>query len=431
MSLPRYEKYKDSGVEWLGKVPEHWGKRRVKNDFLIGRGRVISQDELVDEGFYPVFSSQTLNNGCLGYINTFDFDCTQITWTTDGANAGTVFLRKGKHNCTNVCGTLLPKGVNNSIEYISYYLSSITEFYKRPDTNGAKIMNNEMAEIVLLAPLLVEQEAIADFLDAETFKIDSLITEQQKLIELLKEKRQATISHAVTKGLNPNAKMKDSGVEWLGEVPEHWEIKRLKDSGSEIVDCKNRTPEEHPDDKYFVVRTTCIRDGNFNHAGGFFTDEANFQEWTEKGIPKAGDVLFTREAPMGEACIAPKGLDFCLGQRMMFIRPNSQKLLSEYLLYSIYGPLIRENINSKSKGSTVGHLRVGEVGELPLLLPSILEQRTIVTFLDSEAGKTDNLIQQAQKAITLLQERRTALISAAVTGKIDVRNVRTPETAHA
>jgi len=128
MKYQRYAAYKESGIIGLDKIPQNWNAQRVKFLFYLGRGRVISQEELINEGEYPVYSSQTKDNGCLGFINTFDFDCKQITWTTDGANAGTVFLRNGKHNCTNVCGTLQPKNESNNIEYLLYCLQYVTQF---------------------------------------------------------------------------------------------------------------------------------------------------------------------------------------------------------------------------------------------------------------------------------------------------------------
>ena len=225
--MAQYEEYKLTHSLGFEKIPTEWNLKKVKYLFDIGRGRVISQEELMDNGLYPVFSSQTQNNGCLGYINTFDFDCEQLTWTTDGANAGTVFIRSGKHNCTNVCGTLQPITKNSNLKFSHYALQYATQFHKRPDTNGAKIMNNEMAEISFALPPEQEQFKIVEYLNYETAKIDHLIEKQQQLIELLKEKRQAVISHAVTKGLDPNVPMKDSGVEWLGEMPEHWEVTRF------------------------------------------------------------------------------------------------------------------------------------------------------------------------------------------------------------
>lgn len=198
-------KFKDSGVEWLGEIPEEWEVTTIRYHFSIGRGRVISQEELVDDGLYPVYSSQTLNDGCLGYINTYDFDCEQITWTTDGANAGTIFIRSGRHNCTNVCGTLQLITSSLNLRYIYYLLSIGTEYYKRPDTNGAKIMNNEMACIKILRLSLKEQKAIVSYLDKILPNHLSLITETESAISLLKEHRSALITNAVTGKINVEA----------------------------------------------------------------------------------------------------------------------------------------------------------------------------------------------------------------------------------
>ncbi|NBW59498.1 MAG: hypothetical protein EBR41_02890, partial [Crocinitomicaceae bacterium] len=225
--MKKYDGYKDSGIEWIGEIPSHWDVTRIKYKFQIGRGRVISNEDLVEDAIYPVYSSQTLNNGCLGYIETFDFDDKLITWTTDGANAGTVFLREGKFNCTNVCGTLKGKSDDVIPEFDYYFLQYATQFYKRPDTNGAKIMNNEMAVILSLKLSTEEQTAIAKYLDHKTTQIDHLIAKKEQFIQLLEEERVAVINQAVTKGLDPNVSMKDSGIEWLGKIPEHWEVKKL------------------------------------------------------------------------------------------------------------------------------------------------------------------------------------------------------------
>lgn len=221
-------KMKDSGVEWIGDIPIHWKLVSVKHLFIIGRGRVIAKTELDDNGDYPVYSSQTKNNGVLGFIDTYDYDVSQLTWTTDGANAGTVFLREGKYNCTNVCGTLLPKISNMSMKYMKYALEYIAIFHKRADTNGFKIMNNEMAVIKILLPLEKEQKKIAAFLDEKVAHIDNIIEDTKKSIENLKFYKQSLITETVTKGLNPNVDMKDSGIEWAGEIPSHWRVNRLK-----------------------------------------------------------------------------------------------------------------------------------------------------------------------------------------------------------
>lgn len=189
---------KDSGIEWIGMVPEHWEVKRVKELFDISRGRVIAQTELIDDGKYPVYSSQTKDNGCLGHIDTFDYDGEYITWTTDGVNAGTVFLRSGRFNCTNICGTLKLNKKRNYIGYLTYSLQVSTKHNKRIDTNGAKIMSNEMMFIKITIPPYAEQKAIADYLDDKITHID-YITETIKIqIEKLKELRKTLINDVVT-----------------------------------------------------------------------------------------------------------------------------------------------------------------------------------------------------------------------------------------
>jgi type I restriction enzyme S subunit len=449
MSLPRYTRYRDSGVEWLGRVPEHWrvlnlGKVTAdKCDGPFGSG--LKSEHYTNEGI-RVIRLQNIRNG--------GFD------DTDSAFIGEAYYREelkghdvqrgdlliaGLGDERNTVGRacVAPNGIEPAMVKADCFRLRLFRDMALPGFIAAQLTAGASADAGVLSsgstrsriplsvmvsrklalPPIDEQSGITAFLDHEIGKIAALIEQQQRLIELLKEKRQAVISHAVTKGLNPDASMKDSGIQWLGEVPTHWFVSRLKNCCSEIVDCKNRTPDEHPEGEFLVVRTTCVRNGSFDRDGGYLTDDKSFIEWTQKGKPEVGDVLFTREAPTGEACLVPSDLAFCLGQRMMYLRPDRQKLVSEYLLHSIYGPLIRDRIDSKSKGSTVGHLRVGEVGELPILLPTLKEQHDISDFLDRELSKYSDLTSEANCAIDLLQERRTALISAAVTGKIDVRGL--------
>jgi type I restriction enzyme, S subunit len=420
VSFPRYPAYKDSGVEWLGAVPVHWDVAPFKRMVSLQNGSDHKHIEC-DDG-YPVIGS----GGPFACASEFIHDGESVLLGRKGTIDKPLYVTGKFWTVDTMYWSKIQPGAFGRFAYYS----ALTIPFGYYSTNTAlPSMTKSVLEAHLLAtPPEREQVAIAAFLDRETAKIDALVAEQEQLITLLKEKRQAVISHAVTKGLDPSVPMKDSGVEWLGEVPAHWEVKRIKDCGCEIVDCKNRTPEPHIDGEYFVVRTSCVKDAEFNPEPGYWTNEENFIEWTAKGRPQLGDVLFTREAPTGEACLAPEGLEFCLGQRMMYIRPPKQVLLSEFLLYSIYGGLARERINEKSKGSTVGHLRVGEVGELPLLLPPLDEQQALVKFVAEELSKLHALAAQAEQAIALMTERRSALISAAVTGQIDVRGLAPAQT---
>jgi type I restriction enzyme S subunit len=433
MTMRRYETYKPSDVEWLGEVPSYWqvkpllavavesdrsNKGMLENNLLsLSYGSIIQKDINENDGLLPE-SFETYQ-----IVEPDDIVWRLTDLQNDKRSLRTSIVSE-RGIITSAYLATTPLAVD--ARYFHHLLRAYDYekvFYSMGGGLRQSMKFSDVKRLPVLLPPPAEQRAIAAFLDRETAKIDALVEEQRRLIDLLKEKRQALISHAVTKGLDPAAPMKDSGIEWLGDVPAHWEAVRIKDVCEEIVDCKNRTPEPREDGTYFVVRTSCVRDGAFDFAGGYLTDLESFVEWTRKGTPQAGDILFTREAPTGEACLVPADVQMCLGQRMMYLRPNKSQLNSEYLLHSIYGPLVRQFIDSKSKGSTVGHLRVGEIGELPILLPPLAEQLIVVMQLSKRLGQMDVLNAEAESAIALLQERRAALISAAVTGKIDVRDL--------
>ena len=213
-------------------------------------------------------------------------------------------------------------------------------------------------------------------------------------------------------------KMKDSGIEWIGAIPKDWEIKRLK-SFCTIVDCKNRTPDVFPDGKYTVVRTTCIKDCSFSYEGSYQTDTTNFKAWTLKGQPHKGDIFFTREAPVGEACLVPNADNLCMGQRVMFFRPEDNSD-ARYIMYSIYGPLVREYIASKNSGSTVGHLKLGQVACIPIFYCPPLEQKEIADYLDAKCAEIDGLIAKKEQLVKELESYKKSLIYEVVTGKREV-----------
>ncbi len=427
MKYKKYPSYKDSGVEWLGEIPIEWNITKVKHKFLLGRGRVISLEGLEEEGEYPVYSSQTKNNGILGYINSYDFDCKQITWTTDGANAGTVFLREGKHNCTNVCGTLLPIKKNENLEYLTYILGYATTFYKRPDTNGAKIMNGEMSEIFLTFPPVEEQQQISNFLNKVTAKIDTLIEKQTKQIELLKEKRQAVISHAVTKGINPNVPMKDSGVEWLGEIPEHWEVSKLKykilklESGTSV----NAADIPANQNEYGVLKTSCVYTEKFRHNENKTVVQ---EEIYRLSCPLQKNTLIvsrmnTPELVGATGYVQNTHINIFLPDRLWQVYFTCNTRLIHYItLTKLYRNYIKTVCDGTS--SSMQNLTQEDFKDFVCALPfSFDEQKEIVNYLDEKTSKIDTLIEKSNKSIELLKEKRTALISACVTGKIDVREL--------
>ncbi|MCV6623502.1 MAG: restriction endonuclease subunit S [Cellvibrionaceae bacterium] len=420
-SIPKFEKYKDSNVDWLGSIPSGWTSKRVKFIFKIGRGRVISQQELEDQGLYPVYSSQTKNNGVLGHISTYDFDCEQITWTTDGANAGTVFLRKGKHNCTNVCGTLQPISPNNqNIRFMAYSLSVAAQFYKRPDTNGAKIMNGEMADIFVTFPPIITQNIIANYLDDKTAKISEAITIKEQQIALLKERKQILVQQAVTRGLNSDVPMKDSGLDWIGKIPEHWSVKRAKYLLDE-VDERSKTGEE---ELLSVSHMTGVTPRSEKTVHMFMAED-----YTGSKLCREGDLVINiMWAWMGALGVSDR-VGIVSPSYGVFRQKQVKTFHPKYLEYLLKTTKYIEYYNQVSTGLHSSRLRFygHMLFNMKLGFPGYDEQCEIIDYLDEEVAKLDSAIHLQGEQIEKLKEYKTTLINSAVTGKIKVPGVKESE----
>jgi type I restriction enzyme, S subunit len=323
-------------------------------------------------------------------------------------------------NDNDVAGGYLFYAVASRLSAYQFYLAAngVTRF-------GLTYQGTKNVRIAL--PPLPEQKQLAAFLDWKTGQIDALIGKKKELLEKLREKRLAVITQAVTRGLNPAAPLRDSGIPWLGQVPEYWGLLPIKYLLNAILDTEHKTCPFYDDGEFLVARTPNIRDGKLTLDGAKYTDADGYREWTARGIPKAGDILFTREAPAGEACIVPDLPLLCIGQRVVLFRTVPQRLNSRYAIYSIYGGAARIFIEMHSLGSTVSHFNMSEIAMIPMLAPPLDEQAAIVEYLDARVGKIDLMMHKVETAIARLTEYRTALITAATTGKIDVCGVAVPE----
>ena len=225
----------------------------------------------------------------------------------------------------------------------------------------------------------------------------------------------------MTKGLNPNAPMRDSGVEWLGEVPEHWNVAGFKKYLNKIVDYRGKTPEKH-DSGIFLVTARNIKNGKINYeASQEFISEADYENVMSRGKPKFGDVLFTTEAPLGEVASVDRE-DIALAQRIIKFDGQSGVLNNAYLKYLIMSDQFQQSLMMFASGSTALGIKAERLVYLRSLIPPLSEQLEIVEYIETVIKKVDSLIAKAVGAIEIMKERRTALISAAVTGKIDVRH---------
>jgi len=265
-----------------------------------------------------------------------------------------------------------------------------------------------------------EQSAIAAFLDRETAKIDALIAEQEKLLILLAEKRQATISHAVTRGLNSNAPMKDSGIPWLGEVPAHWAVMRLKHVTSQItVGIVVEPSKYYVDDGVPALRSLNVKDGAISPENlVFISPESN--GLLAKSKIFAGDIVVVRSGQTGTAAVVPDAFDGANCIDLIIIR-KPQDGCEKFLCWFLSSHAAIRQFEGGSEGAIQKHFNIGTAANLVVAWPEPNEQREIVAFLGAELAKLTELEAMASREIGLLRERRNAMISAAVTGKIDVR----------
>ncbi|MBW0447952.1 restriction endonuclease subunit S [Paraburkholderia phenoliruptrix] len=434
MSLPTYRSY--ARDEELGQIPAHWKVVPLKRCFSIFGGSTPKSDETTYwDGDIVWVSPADLSKLSSRYITDSDRKITEVGMNSCGttlvpANSIVLSTRApigslaiaSTELCTNQgCKSLVPRA-NVDSSFYAYVLMASTEALnvRGKGTTFLELSADELASYRIPHPPLGEQTAIAAFLDCETSKIDALIAEQVKLLELLAEKRQATISHTVTRGLNPNVPLKDSGVEWLGAVPAHWEVVGLTKYLDSIVDYRGRTPTK-VDNGAFLVTAKNIRSGAIDYeASQEYIDVAEYDEVMRRGHPLKGDVLFTTEAPLGQVAIVDRE-DIALAQRIIKFRPAPRHLDSGYLKVWIMGSACQFNLQLLATGSTALGIKGSKVGQVRLCLPPLEQQQEIVRHINIELSKLNALDAESKRAIELLKERRSALISAAVTGKIDVR----------
>lgn len=413
-----YPKYKDSGVEWIGDVPEHWSALRLKwvCNFLYGESLSAQERE---DGTIPVYGS----NGIVGYHNRSITEKPCIIVGRKGSFGKVTFSEK---KCYPIDTTYYIDctSTKNYMRWLWYLLPllKMDEFSRDSAVPG---LNREDAyrNIVTLPPSY-EQQQIAAYLDRKTTQIDNLISKKQKLIELLKEERSAIINQAVTKGLNPDAPMKASGIEWQGKVPEKWEVKRLKFLANKVG--SGVTPRGGAS-VYQKDGIPLLRSQNIHFEGLKLDDVAYISEQIHNEMSgskvKPKDVLLNiTGASIGRCCIVPSDFgEANVNQHVCIIRPNRQ-IESGFLHNYISSDNGQVQIFSSEKGISREGLNFEQLKGFQVLLPPIGDQKDIKDYIESATTKIDQTISNIEKQIDLLQEYRTALISEVVTGKVDVRD---------
>jgi type I restriction enzyme S subunit len=440
-----YPQYKDSGVEWLGKIPAHWGSHRLKTlldsiesgrredsvligddnaAFSIGGEHIGTSGQMLlsNERFISGLAYERMTNG---RVHEGD-----VLLVKDGATIGkttyVAILPFPRVAVNEHVFILRPK--NDMSACFLYYLISSDLVQSQIDLSvrGAAqpgLPSSFAGGVIAPFPSLGEQIAIAAFLERETGKIDALIKKKERLIELLQEKRTVLITQAVTKGLDPNVPMKDSGVDWLGKIPAHWAVMQLKQLVPEITVGIVVTPA-----KYYVDDgIPCLRSLNISQGSVclddlvFISQEAN--ETHKKSKIFENDIVVVRTGQAGTAAIIPRQLDGANCIDLLIIR-HSEHLKTKYIFYYLNSEVAISQADALSVGAIQAHYNTATLAKLLIPVIPLREQEGIISYLEERTAELDILSERVASAIDHLKEYRTGLISAAVTGKIDIRKAQ-------
>jgi len=440
-SRSSHDDYVNTGLDWLPKAPSHWQRVRL--------GRIC---EMIS-GSTPSKGERRYWEGSISWVSPKDMKVDEIEdaqdHITDEALRETgiklveppavLIVVRGMilAHSFPVARILRPVTINQDMKALKfskpmddgfavYLLSGLRDIVLAEVEEAAhgtrRLTTDRWKQIETYLPPPGEQSAIADFLNRETTKIDELIDKKQRLIDLLEEKRTALITRAVTKGLNPDAEMEDSGVEWFGSIPTHWETVPLNRCWS-VIDCKHRTVP-FVDDGIPVASIGEVTSLEVDLSRAKHTTPSEYAQMIQGGRkPEKGDIVYSRNATVGAAGYVATEEEFCLGQDVCLIRSRDQS--QRFLLHVLRSPAVLEQLEELMVGTTFRRINVGQINRLLVTVPPLSEQVAVARRCDAVHQQHADLMAQVESALDLLKEYRAALISAAITGKIDVRKAAT------
>lgn len=432
--MKAYPKYKDSGIDWLGEVPEHWDVIALgRATISIKNGTTADQNNYSTEN-YRVTRIETISSGTINYDKTGFVEYSPSLDNYKLNNGDILFSHINSMEYVGNCAIYemlepMYSGMNLlrivpanfiSPKYLLYWLKSSGMKFEiqrnsKPAINQVSIPIGYVKSLPTLLQPFSEQQAIAAYLDDATTRIDALIEKKEQMIELLKEKRIALITHAVTKGLDPNVKMKDSGIEWLGEVPEHWEIIRSDAISNHIKNQVN--PIDLTSD---IVYHYSIPNVQETGAGAY--EQSEELESSKQLISKQVILISKLNPRKATICIAsPKDIITVCSTEFVILDTNNHNI--HFLYYQLNSEMNRQRLDARVQSVTRSHQRVNpaDIHKFWIASPLLTEQNEIVSFLENRTSHIDSFIQKQEQMIELLHEYRSSLIHHAVTGKIDLR----------
>ena len=434
--MERYNEYKDSGVQWLGEIPSHWEVKRLASYFIERRTKVSDKDyeplSVTKNGIFRQLENvaKTNDGDKRKLVLKDDF---VINSRSDRKGSSGVSKYDGSVSLINIVLNPRSNVVPDFCNYILKGHSFIEEYYR----NGRGIVADlwttrydEMKTIKICMPPVIEQQAIATYLDTATAKIDEAIAQQQKMIDLLNERKQIIINNAVTKGLNPDAPMKDSGVDWIGEIPEHWEVSRIKnvitlltdyDANGSFSDIAKNCNINNGTPYAWMVRTTDLVNNRVGIVEGNNYCDKKTYDYLAKSSLESGDLLMTKRGNVGMVYVVPEcSCPMTLAPNLYLLKTKASDINNRYLMHYLSSTKPKSQLAILNKSTTLGALYKDDVKSLQIVLPPIDEQLLLAQFIDKELDKVDSVISNCNRQISLLQERKQIIINDVVTGKVKV-----------
>ena len=445
--MDKYQIYKPSGVEWIGEIPSHWEINRLKWVTKIENSGIWGEDDEFPNSInVPIPTTGQLSIEGEWYYDKMNFrHLSKEDWNKYKCVEGDIVVVKSSGSSTNIitgkCGFISKEdsekfGFSNFLlrvrplkitpKLVYYFLSSnlTKQRIERmvSSTTYPNLKVDEYSNSELLIPPFQEQYQIVEFLDSKTELIDKLISTKERKITLLKEQRTSLINEVVTKGLNPNVKMKNTGIEWIGEIPEHWSMVSIKNLVStKITDGPHETPEWVEEGIPFLsVESVQDNKLDFNKKRGYITEELH-KIYSKKCKPQRDDIFIVKSgSTTGKSTIVETDEEFNIWSPLCIVRSNKDKILPRFLFNSIQSFYFRRFIELGWSFGTQPNIGMGVIENLKIVLPPLQEQQPIIDFLNHKIIDIDNLVDLEQKKIDLLKEYRQSLISEVVTGKIKV-----------
>ena len=429
--LKPYAQYKESGLPWLGHVPGHWNSERAKWLFTKMYRPVRPEDEVVT-CFRDGMVTLRRNRRLRGFTEATVFSGYQGIRSGDlvihgmDAFAGAIGVSDSDGKATPVYSVCQPRSGVNARFYAhlvrqmsqSLWILALAKGIRERSTDFRfEMFGNQRVPV----PPPAEQAAIVRFLDSANGRLERAIRAKRNVIALLGEQKQAIIHRAVTRGLDPAVRLKPSGIPWLGDIPQHWDVRRLKFVAKNIVDCLHATPRYTSSGTHPAIRTADITPGLVNLGRAKRISANDYVLWTERLTPVEGDIVYSREGErFGIAACVPPGVQLCISQRMMVFRITTSNC-PEFVMWllnsrPVYGQALQDVM-----GATAPHVNISTIRNYALAIPSLDEQTEIAIYIKGETQSIDVAISRLKREIELLREYRTRLVADVVTGKLDVR----------